>query len=103
MRKRRKNGHKSHPKNGKSNLDLSIFLIKPARQGGWDPVRFKNYVRMTNMGYNPKRTAKILGVAVSSLNSIRHELRHAALKNMTLDQYIEQNRPFKYGKKILAK
>lgn len=88
----------------KGETSLQIFLEpRSTRSFTWTDRKIKALVRCETKRYTVRRMMKELKVAASGISAVRLELKEAAKQKYTLERYLKEGRPFKKGKRILAK
>ncbi len=87
-----------------SSSDLKSFL-RPWRRkpSGWTDKKIRAFVRLVQNGASPKSVSKQLRMSVNGARHPYNELKRAASNSYTLDRYLDEGRPLRYGKKVLAK
>jgi len=92
--------------NPSNSLDMKLFMertIKVGRKGKITDDFIIKFVTFINKGYDLKEISKRLEISEGSLGCLRREIRIAATKGMTLENYLRQGRKFKKGNTVMAK
>ena len=79
-----------------------LWEMFPRNQKVWTEQNFRKLVKFLKDGKKAKYISTQIGVAESGVCNVIQELKRAAKKGFTLEQYVKAGRPCQYGKKVLA-
>lgn len=83
---------------------LAVFQFpysKPKK--GWTDKKVKAFVRLANKRTGLKAIARHIKMSDTACKQMWLELRRAFQQKYTLDRYLQEGRPLRTGKKVLAK
>lgn len=81
----------------KKKTNLEFVLKKTVKKTEWDYKKYKRLVNYLKIGYAKSTVAKKLNIKEVTLNSKILELKKAAKKGWSLEEYSNKKFPFKNG------
>lgn len=85
------------------NTDLTFLTKMYQRQSMWNYHKARKVIELLKAGKPISAVANWVNVKVVSIKALMIELRKAARNGYTLERYFKEDRPLRYGKKVVTK